>query len=250
MSQQTKLAHSARTHSPDHDTTASPTGDFALLRTALPWISLVLLTLLAVPATASGQDDGWQLRVGGIWIDPDVDFDQLDGEGDRVEVGADSEFGLSVALERRFSSRLGFEVGAMLAEPDLAVDATFANGLQFSTNDSVSFVAVTAGLDIHLTPSKAVDVYFGPLLAYVRYGDVQIRGEVGGQTVDQSFSSDDEFALGAQIGVDIEFSDGPWSIGFIARYLDTSLEVTSDDDQTIHLGFEPVILGFGFGYRF
>lgn len=218
-------------------------------RTILFYSLFFTLVLLALPAIASAQDDGWQLRIGGVWVDPTANFLDLEIDGDRVEAGADGDFGFGLALERRFSSRLGLEIGALTAEPDLGLAATLA-GFQFSASDRVEFTAVTAGLNVHLTPGRAVDLYIGPLFAYVLYGDVSLNVQTPAGTLSQNFSSDDDFALGAQIGADFWFGESPWSLNLAAKYLDTSLEITDSDGEVTDLGFEPLILSVGFGYRF
>lgn len=219
-----------------------------MFRTSLICTLLLTAALIALPVDA--QDDSWQLRISGVWVDPDVSFSDVDSDGDGVDAGADSEIGFGLALERRFSSRLGLELGALYAAPDLTLDANLAGGPQFSVSDSVGFTAITAGLNIHLTPDKSVDLYVGPLLGYVFYGDVGFQIQVDGETFAADFTSDDDFALGAQIGADIPFGDGPWSLNLAARYLDTNLEVTDDEGEKTDLGFDPLILSVGFGYRF
>ncbi len=219
-----------------------------MFRDALVCTSLLIVALLAHPVGA--QEDRWQFRFGGVWVDPDVSFSDVDSDGDRVNAGADSEIGFSLALERRFSPRLGLELGALHAAPALTLDADLASGPRFNVSDSVSFTAITAALNIHLTPDKAVDLYVGPLLGYAFFGDVGFQVQVAGQNLTADFSSDDDFALGAQIGADIPFGDGPWSLNLAARYLDASLEVTDDEGEKTDLGFDPLILSVGFGYRF
>ena len=211
---------------------------------------MLTLALLALPATATAQDDKWRLRVGGAWVDPGVNFTDVDSDGDRVAVGADGAIGFSLALERQFSRRLGIELGALFAEPDLTLAADLAGGSQVSGSGGIRFTAVTVGLNIHLTPDKAVDLYVGPLLVYTTYSDVGFRVEVDGQTLAADLSSNDDFAFGAQIGADIPFGDGPWSLNLAARYIDTSLGVTDDESVVSELEFDPLILSVGFGYRF
>ncbi len=206
-------------------------------------------TLLAAPALGSAQDGNWQFRVSGVWVDPDIDFTD-ESDGDRIRAGSDSAIGLGLAFERRVSSRLGIEFGALTVEPDVTLDADFAGGPNLTASDGVSFTAITAGLNIHLTPDKAVDLYIGPLIGYILYGDVGFRAQLGGETLAQNFSADDDFALGAQIGADVAFGDGPWSLNLAAKILDTSLEVTNDEGDETSLGFDPLILSVGFGYRF
>ncbi len=211
--------------------------------------TLLLAMALMVPP-ANAQDDRWQLRIGGVWVDPDVNFSDVDSDGDRVQAGADSEIGFGLALERRYSPRLGLELGVLHAAPDVTLDVALGIGPRFSVSDSVGFTAVTAGLNIHLTPDKAVDLYAGPLLAYALFDDVGFQVQVAGQTLAEDFSTDDDFAFGAQIGADIPFGDSPWSLNLAARYLDVGLEVTGDGGEKVDLGFDPLILSAGFGYRF
>jgi len=218
--------------------------------TSLSLTSLSLaLMVLAMPALASAQDGNWQLRVSGVWVNPDIDFTDT-SDGDQIQAGADSAIGLGLAFERRVSPRLGIEFGALSAEPDVNLDANFSGGPSLRASDGVSFTAITAGLNIHLTPDGAVDLYIGPFLGYILYGDVGFRAQLGGETLVQNFLADEDFALGAQIGANFAFGDGPWSVNLAAKMLDTSLEVTNDEGDETDLGFDPLILSVGFGYRF
>ncbi len=227
----------------------SPLGVYEKSRMRLLCPLMLTLTLLALPASAAAQEDGWQVRINGLWVDPDVSFTDLDSNGDRVQAGAEGDIGISLTFERRFSSRLGLEFGALYAKPDLTLDANLG-GSQFTASSSVAFAAITAGLNIHLTPDKAVDLYLGPLVAQVLFGDVGLRAQIAGAALAQDFSANDDFAFGGQIGADIAFGDSPWSLNLAAKYLDTSLEITDEDGEKTDLGFEPLILGVGFGYRF
>ncbi len=212
--------------------------------------SLILsMALLAPTAAAGAQDEGWHFRFGGVWVDPDVNFTDVDSDGDRVAVGASGEIGFSLALERRFNRRLGVELGVLWAEPDLNLDVEVA-GVPVRVSDVVGFTAITAGLNIHLTPDKPVDLYVAPLLVYTSYGDLRFVFQAGGQTLEASFRSDDDYAFGAQVGADVAFGESPWSLALAARYLDTSLSVVDEDGVFTELNFDPLILSVGFGYRF
>lgn len=211
---------------------------------------LFVSTLWTPPADAASQDDGWNLRVSGVWVDPDVDFDETDSSGDRVVADADSELGFGVALERRFSPRLGLEFGVLNAEPDVSLQADLAGLPRLTASDSVGMTAITVGLNVHLTPGKAVDLYIGPLLGYVFFDDVGFRAQIAGEVLAQDFSTSDDFGLGAQIGADIPLGDSAWAINLAAKFLDATLEVTDEDGEETDLGFDPLILSFGFGYRF
>jgi outer membrane protein W len=213
-------------------------------------ILVLTLTLLVLPAIAGAEDDKWRLRIGAAWVDPDVDFTAVDSDGDRVAVSADGAIGLSLALERKFSRRLGVELGILFAEPDINIDAEFAEGSQVSVDGSVKFTAFTAGLNIHLIPNKAMDLYIGPLFVYTSYSDIHFAAQAGEHTVTADISSNDNFVLGAQIGADIPFGDGPWSLNLAARVVNSSLGFIDDQFIVSRLEFDPLLLSAGFGYRF
>ena len=215
-------------------------------------LSLTLLPLgLLHPSHARAETSGeWQARFSGLWVDPDVGFFDLDEAGDRFETDADSGFGIGLGLERRLNHRLGLEAAIQIAEPELGLDAALA-GIRFRASDRIRFDVFSLGLNFHLTPDRAVDLYVGPVLAYVSFGDLSIDTTVGdGLRVREDFDSDDDFALGAQIGADVGLGSGRWSLNLAARWLDTTLEVTDDEGEVTDLGFEPLILSAGFGVRF
>lgn len=237
-------------HRPFHPAPSHPFfGEHGLANTPRILGLFLASILFALPASAAGPDAGWQLRFGGAWVEPDAGFFEVLDAIDRVEADVDSELGFALSIERRFTPRLGLELGAIFAEPDLGLAASLA-GFDFSASDSVSFTAITLALNLHLTPGKPVDLYLGPVLAQVTYGDVGLDVQTPGGRIVQDFESDDDFALGAQIGLDIALGKSPWSIALSAKYLDTGLELTDDDGETTDLGFDPLILGVGFGFRF
>ena len=109
----------------------------------------------------------------------------------------------------------------------------------------------SAGLNFHLTPDKPVDLYIGPMLAFATFSDVGFRVQVDGATASQDFATDDDFAFGAQIGADTSRSATPgWALNVTARYYDIDLGVTDDEGTTTNVGFDPIALSVGFGYRF
>ena len=205
--------------------------------------------LLILPAAVTAQEDSWHLRFSAAWVDPDVSYFDLDPDGDRVDLGSDGAIGFSLALERRLSRRLGVELGVLLAEPDLQLDLVL-DGSPISVAEGLGFTAVTAGLNVHLTPDARVDLYVAPLAVYTSFDDLRFRLRVGGETATADFRSDDDFAFGAQIGADIPFGGGRWSLDLTARYLDVGLSVVDDEGVYTVLQFDPLVLSAGLGVRF
>ncbi len=216
----------------------------------LPCLMLIL-ALTAPLATAGADDDKWRLRFGGVWVEPDPDFAEVDESGNRVEVGAGDAIGFGLAFERRFGRRLGVELGAMQAEPDILIGTGFSGGPHIDTTQGVDFRAITLALNVHLTPGKAVDLYAGPLLAHVEYGNLRLIFQDAAETVEVEVSSSDHFTFGAQLGADVPFGDSAWSLNLVGRYLDSSLDVATGEQRVVQqLDVGSLIVGVGVGFRF
>ncbi|MCP3964635.1 MAG: outer membrane beta-barrel protein [bacterium] len=215
--------------------------------------SLVLLfaaALLALPTLtdpALAEETGWKLRLGGTWVDPDVNVDTITDAGARARARSVDDINLGLGLEYRFSRRLGLDFAVSFVEPAVGLTLEPAGGGLIATTDKLSFTPITAGLNVHLTPGRRADLYIGPIVGYALYGDLSFDAGPEGQA---NFTSDDDFALGAQLGVDVAIGDGPWSIDAALRYLDTDLEATDEDGEITDIDFSPIMFSFGIGYRF
>lgn len=116
---------------------------------------------------------------------------------------------------------------------------------------------LTLGLHVHFTPGAAVDVYAGPLLAWVAYGDLRVTGGlqilegdlvVGPFT--QSLGVDDDFAFGAKLGADVGLGAGPWSLALAATWIDTGFSVQRVPVPAASVDVDPIFVSLGLGYRF
>ncbi len=222
-----------------------------MLRFKLLSCLMLTLAVTALAAPAGAQDDKWHLRFGGVWVEPDADFTGFDSDGNSVAVGADEAIGLGLAVERHFNRRLGLELGALFAEPDIIVGTGFDGGPALDATEGVSLRSITLGLNVHLTPDKAVDLYAGPFLAHVEYGNLRFIAQDNSGRVDVGVSSSDNFTVGAQIGADVAFGDSAWSLNLVGRYLDSSLDVVTGDERTVRqLDIDSLIFGVGVGFRF
>ena len=217
--------------------------------------TLVVLAGLASPAAAAGQ---WNLRGFGVWVDPDVDFRQVDGN-QTVRATADDAFGFGLGAEYQFSPRWGLEIGALSASPDVIItlDST-APDFTVSTSDSVRFIPLTAGVNAHLTPNAKVDFYLGAFVAYILYDDLDfsLQAEIPIDDTVETIAErvrivvDNDFGWGGLIGLDVPLGQGNWGLSGTIRYLDTDLDTTDDDGDRTTIGYDPLIVTFGFVYSF
>ncbi|MEM9598147.1 MAG: OmpW family outer membrane protein [Acidobacteriota bacterium] len=208
------------------------------------------ITMMLLAGGYAAAED-WTLRGGAAWIDPSIDTAGIDFD-------SDGDLGFQASIERRFSPLLGVEIGALHGESSFSYESDVLTDVRFRQESEFDLTALTAGLNFHLKPGRNVDLYFGPLLAYIDFGDIQVTDQrlIDG-VVDSELSTEgestDEFAWGAQIGADIGFSDGPWGLNLSAKYLDSSFDVSPkniQDAPSTEIEFDPWILGMGFSYRF
>lgn len=237
-----------------------------------PTTRALLLILVAVlsslPAAATEERSGWSLRFNGIATDPGGGSDGSRSGNEQVNIRFDSGFGVAGSAEYRWSTRFGVELGALGGvESDVRFGPTVGPeaGSTFGSVGALSYSALTAGLNIHLTPAKRVEIYAGPILARIVYSDFQVNFGLGldigfgldGLTVqvDETINLpavieiDDDLALGAVVGLDAPLGTGGWSFNGAIKYLDTGAE-GSLGGSVSEFGFDPLILGIGFGYRF
>lgn len=159
--------------------------------------------------------------------------------------------------ERRFTNRLGLEVATWLAKHDVdgRVQGTYwlldsGTGMLIETGSidvtdtfgEVNVMPLSVGLNVHLIPKSRVDLYVGPTLDYVFYGDFKVEGE--------SLSIDDDVTWGAVLGLDIPLGDKGWMLTGAARYLDTEAEPTDMGPGDAPLDVKPWIVQISAGYHF
>lgn len=208
---------------------------------------LVCILAIAGSAAAQAAEPRWQVRLGGLLVDGDQGFATEGEAGSRVLAGGNAEIGAGAAVEFRVSKRLGFELGAAFAEVPNYEDAEAFSGGDASIGNGPSFTATTVGLHLHLTPDRRADVYLGPAIALVQYGDFEL--DLGDGLVE--FEVDDDFAWGATVGVDLGIGDGGWSINAAATYLESDMEVSERGSEgTVVVPFDPVMVRVGAAFSF
>jgi hypothetical protein len=128
---------------------------------------------------------------------------------------------------------------------------------------SLRMTPVLAGLNIHLTPGRRADLYLGPVVGLVRYDDIEIefRGDfLGGEVIPvQRVETEDGFAWGARLGVDVPIGRRGAFFTASATYLKAEVEVDGFDDPegedvedfgSSSFDLDPFLTQIGFGYRF
>jgi len=218
----------------------------------------ILASLALGPAAAAlgpaGQGTGsWTLRGFGAWVNTTGDrvpfgpsIDPLPPVID-ASVAVDDGTGLGLALEYRATRRLGVELLAIRADLDasfrlLQIDPP---GPPLEQTEDLSTDLLGLSLNIHLTPGRRVDVYAGPLIALVRYGEVTAN-IADGEYIVLAELEDDE-ALGVTLGMDVALGrSGAWALTTSLRQLWSTTELAQSGRK---LDVDPLIASAGIAYR-
>jgi len=216
--------------------------------------TLVLGTLLALAAAAPGAaaDDAWQLKIYGV------------SAQSTAGSGSDGPLGVGLGLEYRATPRIGVELAGMTGEVD-GLDIEFSlPGLIFETEARMT--PILARLDLHLTPGRRADLYLGPVAGHVSIGDVTVRSrgrtDLSVVSGESRIRTEDQFAWGAHVGLDVRLGDGDSFLTAGATYLDLPLELDLPFDGPTLEGetdlvalpaggdLDPLIVHLGYSYRF
>jgi outer membrane protein W len=210
-------------------------------------ITVAILTLLAGAASVGAAEPEWQVKVGGVWVQPALSYSMVNSEGLSFSADSDDAIGLSVALEHRFSQRLGLELGALQASPDVILRVEAPGGETAEASDGLAYTPITLGLNLYLTPGRPVEVYLTPVLAYVMYGDLTFSA---GDSI-ASIKVDNQWTWGLNLGANVRLGDGPWRFSGAVSYVRTALPATDlESGGTENIDFNPFAVTLGFGYRF
>lgn len=188
-------------------------------------------------------DGAWIARLYGASVDGDDSVNTVEANNDRTFTALDGAAGVGLALEYLFNDRIGLEGGIFQGGVDGLYSADRGD-LWGMDEDDFDFSLVTLGVNFHLTPDRRADLYVGPFVGLVNYGTA--RFDLPFEWITMSF--DDDFGIGAQIGVDIPFGASRWGFSAVARYLQTTAEQEGGLGREFDL--DPLILGAGFSVRF
>ncbi len=189
-------------------------------------------------------DSRWTLR--GFPLTMNTDDDTADTVAvdfsERSVLSMDGGTGFGFAAEYRPNARLGIE-GALLyaqVEPMLVFDS-FTEWLMDDDDNNV--LMLTVGPNLHFAEGRRADVYAGVFVGLAMFDDPSF--DLGGTIGTVNRSIDDEFFVGAQLGVDVPFGSSGWAFHASGRYLGLSADVDGFD-----LDVNPLIGAIGLAYNF
>ena len=210
---------------------------------------IAAVACFTLPSSAAAAD-GWSIRLNGVWSNPDGEVTITNEEDQLIRTQAGSAFGLGLAVEYRFTDRLGLEFGYLTgSESDFDIILADPGGDSLAITDALAFSIFEASLNIRLVSNERIDLYIGPVVARVSYANLSFA--VGDETLRIDIS--DETAFGGVLGLNIPLGQSDWFFNAFAQYLATELDAKDLDDPEdsgTTIDFNPVVVGLGFGYRF
>lgn len=189
---------------------------------------------------AAADDTGWRLKLTGVAA--------------QSTHGSDTSFGAGLGLEYRASRRIGVELATLTSEISDEVSFDFF-GETVTIESTLRMTLVLAKLNLHLTPDHRADLYLGPVVGRMFYSDLDVEvHNFLGETITGQAKTEDDWAWGAHVGVDVPVGDRGLFFTAGATWLDAQVEIEGDpeDEESgdLRSDLDPLVAQIGFGYRF
>lgn len=240
--------------------------DQSSLRRLVQTVSLLLLTVLCLPAIATADD--WELRASGQWVTTSVDaFADLD-----------DGTGLYLGLERRLTDRWGVELGLGWNQLDGSDVQSFDSGtirIESRFEEELEWLPLSLAGNFHLTPDAGFDVYVSGRVGWAFFDDLKIKtsqtielgppfGTIDSQA-DLELATEDAFFYGVRLGFDRPFGTSGWAFSATVDWTALELEIDTrsafgpvvDDPlpgeipiTPVKVDLDPITVGVGVSKRF
>jgi outer membrane protein W len=226
---------------------------------SLKVLALATLAIALVPAAFAHDPNVWEpgVKVVSTSQDPYLDTPHASGRVSLVYVSptgdgsfldttveADSAWGGSLGWEWRCGHWVGIDLNAIYAKHDIDLAG-------YGKIGETTFLPVTLGLNVHVTPEKSpVDVFVGALFGYAMYDNLETH--VDGYSLKADVDSD--MVYGFNLGIEVPAPKRGWAFYAAVKYLITeySGKVTIDGSSGGDLGvdIDPWIGQVGLAYRY
>jgi len=178
-------------------------------------------------------------RLSAVYISPTGDGSFID-----TTVEADSAWGGSLGWEFRCGHWVGIDLNAIYAKHDI-------NVVGYGKVGETTFLPVTLGLNVHVTPEKSpVDVFVGALFGYAMYDDLETR--VDGYSLKADVDSN--FVYGFNLGIEVPAPKRGWAFFAAVKYLvaeyNAAVTVDSVSAGDFAVDINPWIGQAGLAYRY
>jgi outer membrane protein W len=209
----------------------------------------LVLTLFTFTTALAEKGDS-KIRFGIQWISPTGDASATDGSV-TIDLEADAATGPFFEYEYMVGDKAGFFANLSTQNHDIDADASDPSTpvTLSATIGDVDVTPLELGLNFYVVQNDSVQLFLGPKIAYVFYGDVELDSQFVDPGDPSDVSTDDELGYGANLGLDVPFGEGGWGFFVGLQYLVLSLE-TDEGGDSVDLDIDPFVLRAGVGKRF
>lgn len=220
-------------------------------------LSTLAMFIGAAPS-ASAADDGMnviRLAVNRFeptgdtysWFNPD---EPIPGATSQIDTTPEHSPGWAIEYERRIGGRWG--LGVSLASTEAEMDIRHYVAVRYPPHyqGDLTMIPLTLGPLFHLYENRTLDLYCGPLLGYVFFGDLQTEDFGRGAN---SYAVRDDWTFGATAGLDVLLGKTNWLLTTSVRYLEISSaldEPFRNLDMNENIDIDPIVFQIGLGYTF
>ncbi len=228
-------------------------------------VVLLALTAVLLSGTLTMAGDGpWTFEARGVVINPVKDDGTVTYADVANQDSANVDFLRAIVPELAFgvrvSDRASLELSAAMFNMDLELDAPGAGELDFGDTD-VMLLQLSALFDLGEWGNTTVRG--GVVLAYADFDDIDITPAAEQAALDSGFALrraplDSTTLYGVVLRFDTPIGRGDWYFSSNLRYLlggpDLEIEARQGASPlvlgTASTDFDPLIVSFGFGYRY
>lgn len=200
-----------------------------------PVAAMVLAALSTLAAHAAAQSTPWQVRVRAVHLNPADKSDPIAGAGASDRLTVDSRTIPELDITYFFTPKLAAEL--VLTYPqkhDVMLDG--------SRIGSFKHVPPTLLAQYHFLPDAHIAPYLGAGVNYTNMSKVHLLGGAAGL---EHYS----WGLAVQAGVNFKL-DKNWSLNLDVKKIQIRSDVNSGGAIISKVKVDPLLLGFGLGYRF
>lgn len=203
----------------------------------------------ATPATALDQGD-WLVRGRVIGLVPTSDSDGISPDLTTGSVAAQPAYVPELDFTYMATENVGLELILATSKHDIDGKGAIAG---LGKAGETWLLPPTLLVQWHFMPKEKIRPYIGAGVNYtITYGEnatASLENALGGPT-DVKLSN--SFGWAVQAGVDIDINEN-WFMNVDVKYVDINVDadfVTGSTTRSTNVGIDPIVLGFGIGYRF
>lgn len=197
--------------------------------------AVVASCCIAVPAWAEKGD--MRVQLGALYSMP---TDDLAEPGETLEL--DDSFGFQFSFEYMVTNTIGIEPSLGFSNHDVEVSGA---GIPEFVLGDIDYRALLANVNLYVLRKDKLDVYVGPTVGYVFWGDLE-TDFFGTQ---EKLDADGELAFGVNAGLNAPFAGDKWAFSAALSYLfmDATLQGSAVEPD---LGVDPLQFRAGVSFKF